>query len=621
MDSPGAISGRIAGAAVVAFSAVFALRRIDDFDTWWHLAAGRWIAGHAAVPATDTLSHTVRDHAWVNLQWGFDLALFALHQVGGPALLAVAAAVGFAVSILLVLRLCKPHLGDVGAVLLILGVVFVAQERFAVRPEMLSFPLLASLLMVLSSGARHEGRGLWRLVPLMVVWVNVHALFVVGVFAIVCAMAGSLLAARSRGIFLWGGAALASVLANPFGLAGALFPLKLLTRIDGSEPTFQTIAEFRSPFAPDAAGIAIVAYKVFLAVACAAAVATILLHFLKGRASRGPAESRLDYGGLAFFAGLAGLSLAARRNDALFAVGTAPFVASCLGTVFEALPGGVRDAVRRRAPLTAGVVIGLAAVLAASIVTGALYRWDNQAKEFGWGVVEGTFPIRAAAAAREAKLPPTLYNDVAAGGYLAWDDPVGGGVFIDGRLEVYDAPFFSDYVAGMYDPARFEAAAARYGVQTVILFHRWENRRRLVDRLFHGGSWALVYADEVAAVFVRAAGNEAVFQRTASMTARWNDGTRAWLARPAPRWPYPAGRVEGTRAFARFLATIDDPEGAVSAYENLLTLGVAPEEEVDVRLLLARRFAATGRLERARVEARRILTIAPQNGEAQKLLQ
>src|SRR6185503_9310328 len=112
--------------------------------------------------------------------------------------------------------------------------------------------------------------------------------------------------------------------------------------------------------------------------------------------------------------------------------------------------------------------------LSVSVVTGAFYRWDRRPREFGAGVLDGTFPVRAAAAAKEARLPGRLWNDVASGGYLAWDDPFGDGVFIDGRLEVYDAPFFSAYLTSTYDQAAFDALAERYGIQTAIVFHRWE---------------------------------------------------------------------------------------------------------------------------------------------------
>jgi hypothetical protein len=106
------ILGKLARMATAALAAVFAFRRLDDFDTWWHLAAGRWIAGYGAVPSTDTLSHTVRDHPWIDLQWGFDLAVYALHAAGGPILLGLAGALGFSVAVVLVLRLVRPHLGE-----------------------------------------------------------------------------------------------------------------------------------------------------------------------------------------------------------------------------------------------------------------------------------------------------------------------------------------------------------------------------------------------------------------------------------------------------------------------------------------------------------------------------
>jgi hypothetical protein len=452
------------------------------------------------------------------------------------------------------------------------------------------------------------------LVPLMVVWVNVHALFVIGVFAILCAFAG----APSRKLALWGLAATVALLANPFGFGGVLLPVKLLALIDKSTPIYQTIAEFRSPFASDAMGLGFATYKVLLVGGSISVLADFALR-LRERGNAGRPAFRADLGRIAFFAGLAALSVIARRNTALFALGGTPLIARSLGSIATRLPESLRAFFRKAAPAGAlGLVLGVV-LLGAAVVTGGFYRWDRQPREFGAGVLEGSFPIRAVAAAREAKLPSKLYNDVAAGGYLTWDDPIGDGVFIDGRLEVYGTPFFSDYVASMYDPARFEAVADRYGIQTVILFHRWENRRLLVERLARGGVWSLVYADEVAAVFVRARGNEAALARAAAMNDRWNEATRSWLFRPVTAWGYPAGRVEGTRSFARLLATIGDPEGAVEVYAKLLELPIATEDEIDIRLLLARRFAATGRSAMAREQAQRILTLAPSNLEAQGL--
>ena len=70
--------------AALIVVAAFALRRLDDFDTWWHLASGRWIAQHHAVPYTDVLSFTARNNEWVNLQWLYDLLLYAIYSLAAP---------------------------------------------------------------------------------------------------------------------------------------------------------------------------------------------------------------------------------------------------------------------------------------------------------------------------------------------------------------------------------------------------------------------------------------------------------------------------------------------------------------------------------------------------------
>lgn len=606
---------------VTAF--LIGFHKLDDFDTWWHLAAGRWIAMHHAIPHTDTLSHTARDHVWINLQWGFDLVLYLLHGAGGPVLLSFAGAAVFAATVAMLLRLVAARIGSVAGSLLVLVALLAAQERVTLRPELMSFLLLAAVLSVLDVARRFDDRGLFLLVPLMVIWANVHSLFVIGAFAIVCAMVGTR-ARPSKPLVAWGGAALAAVLINPYGLTGALFPLKLVSRINGSVPVFQTVGEFVSPFAAGASGTSVMLYKVLLAIGAAAIAAALVAK--AGNAGRSRASMKkpadlpaFDWGGLVFFVGLAVVSGSARRNIALFAIGGTPFIAGCLERAAASRPRWRSALDRPPLALSAGVV-ALALAIGAAVVTGALYKFDNSPQEFGAGVIEGTFPERAAEFARIAQLPANLYNDMSAGGYLSWADPVGGGVFVDGRLEVYDAPFVTEYVTAEASAVRWQTDADRYGVQTAIIFHRFENERTLVGRLNQDKAWTLVYLDEVAAVFVRTAGNDAAIARAAAIRGAFDQATDAWLARPAKKWPWPAGRIEGTRAYARVQATIGAAGPAVAAYLKLVDLGIAPGEEVERRLLLARYFAANGRRTDAQEQARRILAIDPANVEATNLL-
>lgn len=595
------------GSAIVAlFAFVVGLRKVDDFDTWWHLAAGRWIATHHAIPSTDTLSHTVRDHAWINLQWGFDLALYFLHSIGGPALLSMTGAVIFLATVVLLMRMMSARVGAGIAAVMAVLVIAAAQERVTLRPELLSFLLLAAVLFILDRG-RSDDRWLPALVPVMILWANVHALFVLGAFAIVTAFIGNL-TKPSRRLAIYGSAALVSVVINPFLFRGVLFPLNLLSRIDGSNQVFQTVGEFISPFAAGASGTSIIAFKVMLALGSALAVWAMVLR-----------RRQFDWGGLVLFVGLAALAASARRNVAIFAIGGAPFMAGCLHAILAARPTLARAAERRAAMLAAIASIG--AVLGGiAVVTGAFYKFEAMPKEFGVGVIEGAFPQRAVAFARAAKLPGKLYNDMASGGYLAWDDPIGDGVFVDGRLEVYDTPFVTEYVTARSFPARWQEDADRYGIQTAIIFHQFVPEAILSEGLAANKDWSLVYVDEDAVIFVRTQGNAAALERAAAIRSEWDAKTEAWITRPTRKWPYPAGRIEGTRAYARFLGSIGRTEDAVNAYLRLVELNISQDEEVEWRLLIARYYAATSRLPQASEQARKILAIDPSNTDAQALL-
>jgi len=258
------VLGKLARFATVALAAILAFRRIDDFDTWWHLASGRFIAQHHAIPHTDVLSFTVPTNAWVNLQWLYDLLLYALFSIAGPSGLVIASAACFVATFALLARHLARHVGPVASTLLMLWVAATVNERFLIRPEMASFPLLAAVQLVLADGRRNPARLRW-LVPLMIVWANMHSLFILGVAAIASAIGGALVAETSilpaswrhdsawpadsrRALLRWGAAAVGATLVNPYFVRALFLPLELMTRINGSSTVYSVIGEFRRPF-------------------------------------------------------------------------------------------------------------------------------------------------------------------------------------------------------------------------------------------------------------------------------------------------------------------------------------------------------------------------------------
>lgn len=630
--------------------AVFAIRRLDDFDTWWHLASGRWIVRNGSIPQADVLSFTVPDNEWVNLQWLYDVAVYGVWNLGGADALVLASAACFVGTFALLARHLRLHAGTLVTTLMLLWVATMVNERFLIRPEMASFPLLAAVQLVLAEGRSAPARLRW-LVPLMILWANMHSLFILGVAAIGCAIAGALVAelpllpaawrrdsawpaATRRELFVWGAVAVAATLANPYFHRALLFPLELMTRIDGSSGVYAAIGEFRPPFSGYFPTFAIGSYQVFVWFFAAVAIAAGLVRAVSrgprpGTASCAPADPApsFDVGAFAFAAALAWLSLLARRNVGIFAVGAVPFVGACvaiLSTWSAARLPRARQAASAWPTRAASLaVVGATVAICGLVVTNHWYAVTGETHEFGLGVFESNFQPRAVEFFREQKLPGPMFNDMTAGGYLTWDEPTGKGVYVDGRLEVYDTPFFGAYLSSLSDLQAWRRDADARGIQSVMIFHRWGNRHPFLRALGSLPEWRIVYYDETVATFVRASEHPDVAAAAReAFSPAWHQKTREKLERPwqAASWQWNIDRYTAAIAYGRLLDTMGDRQGAQWAFEKALEIGLPPTYEVETRQRVAQYLAAAGRFAEARLQVEQAAEVAPDDEQTRAML-
>src|SRR5436309_3245161 len=109
---------------------MFSLRRLDDFETWWHLASGRWIAWHHAIPHTDVLSFTEPHNEWVNLQWLYDLLLYAVWSIGGASSLVLLSTAAFLGTFAIITRHLRRYVGPLMAGMFVCWLAMTVNERF-----------------------------------------------------------------------------------------------------------------------------------------------------------------------------------------------------------------------------------------------------------------------------------------------------------------------------------------------------------------------------------------------------------------------------------------------------------------------------------------------------------
>jgi len=179
---------------------------IRNYDFFWHLATGRWIAEHRALPLTDPFAVASDRGEWVNGEWLFEVVLHGFERVLGIAGLSWLRALFIAALFTLVLRFSEN--------LLLTALAFAgAMPVIDLRPSG-----VAALFVVLAIAVARKNNAILYAV-LTVLWINVHP-------SALLAPVIALLLTRKVPITL---ASVVALLVNPYGIYGVLAPLRLLT--------------------------------------------------------------------------------------------------------------------------------------------------------------------------------------------------------------------------------------------------------------------------------------------------------------------------------------------------------------------------------------------------------
>jgi hypothetical protein len=452
---------------------------LHDPDTYLHLAAGRWMLAHAALPTADPFSHSLSGATWVPAEWLGEVALAGAYAAGrwGEVILLTAAC--FALAAGLLTAFVMRRLPPLPAVIAALAGAMLVLPHLLARPHVLALPALVAWCGSLLA-ARDEGRGPpWFALPVMALWANLHGSFMFGL-----ALAGFLAAeavlhpvpGRSRAVEVrrWGGFVAASVVASlltPNGIWALIQPVRLVFM-----PALQ--AGFVEWAPADLAHFPALAAWLLGAVALGFRL-----------------RVQVPWTRLVLLLGLFHMALAhVRHADLLGLVGPLA-VAGALGPPLLTLMrpaagsllirGAARLALPARLPARA-----LAVALAAAASLPMLLHAPSRAGD-------AVTPQAALAAATRLGLGGPVFNGESYGGYLIFS---GVPVFIDGRIEMYGNAFLAAYIAAEEgNPAALTGILDRYRIAWTLL-PAGSPAVVVLDRL---PGWRRAYADGQAVIHVR----------------------------------------------------------------------------------------------------------------------
>jgi hypothetical protein len=460
-----------------------ATRGMADPDVWWHLRTGQLILQNHALFHTDPYSFTRSGLPWVDHEWLSEIIMFVVYRVAGEGGLIVTFAAIIAATLLLVFSRCpgRPYL----AALMTLWGAVASAPMWGVRPQIFSL-LLASVFLVLLDASEKRPNLLWWTAPLMLLWVNLHAGYPIGLAFLAFFFLGEGLEAaagseswqrsapRLKRLALAFALCLALVVLNPNGARIYSYPLETLR----SSSMHKFIQEWFSPNFHDPMYVPLL---------------LMLLALIVGLALS-PRPPRLR--SLVLLLATIPAGLRSMRHIPILVLVLVPVLAE-LATLWIRQRGERRVLQRGRGqPASRTLLVNVVVLITFAVFTVARI-WQVLGSQ---ATTEAKhFPTAAVAFLERERPPGPIFNHYNWGGYLIWKLYPQYHVFIDGRADIYGDSFMEDFGSAYYLTDDWRKSLETWGIRTLVL----PPDAPLVTALRTGTNWKQIYADSEAVILTR----------------------------------------------------------------------------------------------------------------------
>jgi hypothetical protein len=438
----------LALAALAAYLA-FTQKLLSDGDVFWHLATGDLILRTGSIPTADPFSYTAQGMAWHAHEWLAEVIMSLSYSAAAWSGVILLYALATSATLFILGTELARRLPVRWALCALFVVFMLLHPLLSARPHIIGWLLLAIWVVSLKARPGPPPFFVW---PLMLVWANVHASYMLGLGIAGAFAIEGVLRDRSE-VGRWAAflaACLVCACLTPQGPAGLLYPFEV-----SGMSALAVIGEWRPTSLRDD---------------------PLFILFLTGVwVLVGARWRQIHPVRVLVLAGLSAMAIAHARHQMPFTIVGTSFVAPLLGSE---RPFAERFAWRWG--------LGLFVAVAAIRLAIPFHPADT-----------AILPKQAIASVPTEVRTLPVFNSYSFGGPLILS---GIKPYIDGRADMYGDRFTLNYLAILRgDRARFNAADQRWRFGWAIL----DPRDELANRLVRDRDWTKTYSDAHAVVYLR----------------------------------------------------------------------------------------------------------------------
>lgn len=452
---------------------------LADPDVYLHVAVGRWMLAHVGVPTRDPFSFTMHGAPWVAQEWGAELISVALYDVSGWSGLVFFGAACFGATLAYLNRFLLRRMEPLHALLLSCLAAGMMLPYMIDRPHAFVWPLTVIWVGTLVQASEQNRRPPWWLLGVMLLWVNMHASFILGLGVMLLLAIDALETHRgllSSTVKRWGSfcaLAFGVSLINPQGYRLLVFPFHVLD-------ITEMLGHFKDWRPPDLQHLQVL---------------DIWLIVVIGTAFAG--RMRLSLSRACALVGLLYIALQSNRNVALLGLISPLLLARPVAAGWRRPLGVGKDArwldllfkTLAQPASTHFAGVSLATACAVAVV---FMRLKVPAPSGFFAPSKGLQAIMSKVA------QPRIFNDVNFGDYMIFR---GVPVFIDARADMYGQKVLKRTFSAMalVPGGNFETLSKEYRINSILLWSG-EPVVRLLNRM---PTWQRIYQDQWTVAYIR----------------------------------------------------------------------------------------------------------------------